>query len=228
MDTHTLISLIPDFIKGQLSPSKALEIEEAIAKDPEFAAEVESQRDMLIAMQAYGPGGIKDQVASLKEAPPRPTPPNMSWRRLMVVAAAIGALVLLAAGIGRMLKANANERLLQSVPADRISAELRQIKSTSQGAGGWNPISDTLLAGMEAYQNNDFERARDLLETYMEVASPKDHATFYLGVCYMQLKQPETAAKWFMQTYHDALLGEQARQFLDAMKVKGPPEAHAD
>lgn len=219
MDSQPLVELIPDYLKGNLPPEQVQQIEAAMSADQAFASEVEAQREMMIAMRAFGSGGIQDQVSTLKETRVAPPPPMLGWRKVMVAVAAIGALILLAAAIGRLLQTNATERLLQSVPTDRISAELMLDKEASQGAGSWNPVADTLIAGMQAYNNKDFEEARKLLGAYMEAVPTDGPAAFYLGVCFLQLDNPEEAALWFNKAYHDPLIGSEARQFLDALQV---------
>lgn len=188
-------SLIPDYLKDQLSAAQRQRMEAAMEQDPALAQAVAEQRAWYLAGRWHRPGGLGEQVRqTVREEGQRRSVEVPRW------AYAAAAVVVLLLGVALWWSSR------QSLPAELLAARpdhalVEQLLAArqSQGAGPAAPGLDTLIAGLSALQQGQPSAAVQALQAYAEQMQPSPEIRYYLALAQWQNDQPEAAGETLQQ-----------------------------
>jgi len=217
MEEHPLQSLIFDYLKQALSPEEQAQVEEELIRNPAFAEEVKETRELMQSLALFGSGGLDEQLTKIREKESVDQSPPIRSISRWKVAAAISLLLVIGIAVWGGWKRQGELQLLAQAPADQISAPLLAEKELGQGAAPWHPLNDSLLLGMETYEKAAYEKAADILLRYVSQSPGDQAAAFYLGICYVQLKEDEAARIWLRTVDSDPVYQSLSTQYLSAL-----------
>jgi hypothetical protein len=187
MDDNTnTFELIERYFAGDLLPQELESFEKRLKSDQSFAQEVENQRLTHKATDIYAQLKTIDKVKEKYNEILKSEKNNR--RTFLSIAAAISILII--AGFGFLVPANySNEALADAhfeVYSDRI---------TTMGTS----TDKQLAAGMQAYNETDFEKAITLFSNLPDTLAQKNLINLYTGIAFMETNQFEKAATIFRQ-----------------------------
>jgi len=219
---------IQQYLKGTLAGPMLSIFEQRLANDTAFAENVAKEQNLLSGIRQFGEQTVKDKLAhvqkGLEEKGFFEAQEQKEKTQAKVVSLwnprnlAIAASILLLVGFffwnnpSTTFDANQTFATHFTLPTDELSKELEETGFVRE------PYYDGLENAMSAYQQQDFPKAIELLETYQKAAPVSDdfysRATFYLALAQLKsnnasaaidLLNPlseQSAAKWYLALAH--------------------------
>lgn len=141
-------NLIDDYLLGKLNNTEARAVEMRAADDPEFAKELQLQRDMLKGIELYGDEHIKAKIAALDQSlaasgffNPQPSARNPQPSNLSRWAMAASTILLLSVGLWWMLKTTSDT---SSPKANKAAPVIQTQPETLPAPDSASPVAQSL------------------------------------------------------------------------------------
>ena len=179
------LDLIESYLEGGLSPEEKSLVESKMADSPEFAQEVDFQRKVLAQIQAERKSRMKAEMLTdfrqMKAVQAEePVKRGVPWYW-----AAAAAIVLVGAFYFVVNNQPGPEALFDDYYQAYDGVVIARGEETA------------LVNGINAYKNEDYEQALEVLLNVEHTDLPEGQRQLLIGNCYMNLDQPNKALASF-------------------------------
>ncbi|MCB0844378.1 MAG: tetratricopeptide repeat protein, partial [Bacteroidetes bacterium] len=182
-----LYDLIPDFIKGKLRAEEAEQVKQQMTINQKFAREVEDQRELMMAIELYGQGGIMEEAEKIFDKKEKTSLKTFSLRSPKIwlpMAAVIAGLLFLIVFLNFHSRKSDAKIIAMEVFPDKVSQDYR-----GSGSGMIdNPaMADTFLLGIKNYEEENFELAENYFSAFRDKLTLDLNAPFYQALSLIHL-----------------------------------------
>ena len=224
MEEETKDQLIQDYLEGKLEDKDLKDFENRLQQDPALAAEVQEFQDLELGLHGIGADQFKEEVKQWEAAyrqTQQPAHKVFSLRRYYAVAATIALFIV--AGIYFLMPGTPGMDQLYAQNYVPYEDMILDRSNASEGAQSF------LVAGMEAYNQQQYAQAAENLQAYLREAPSQYGAALYLGIAQMELNQFDEAESNFDLALQDPRFAQQAQWYraLLYLKSQQPEKAKA-
>ena len=233
MSTSDSDNEIQRFLEGDLSPEELKEFEQKLSQDPDLAREVRDYERLVMGLEAAGLDDFRSEVKGweagyhAKHGPDREGGKDdnkvIPITRYIPIAAAVA--LLLFAGIYFYLNRSAAPQTLYATYYAPYPDMLTDRGDTTINKSG----RSMLLAGIEAYNTENFQLAIDNLQAYLKAEPDQKGVALYLAISQMELNRFEAAEESFKTAREDPVFRQQAEWYegLSNLKAGNLPKSKA-
>ena len=214
MDDLTKDRLIQDYLNGTLTTDTKLLFEKQLDEDAEFAAEVKELEDLETGLHSIGLDMLKEEVNNWEQEFKEKSKPKTKliqlWPKYTAVAASV--ILLIVAGLFVYNGTPDNNELYAEYfdPYEDMILTRGDISNSES----------LLIAGMEAYNNEEFTTASEKLNDYLLNNNENKGVALYLGIAQMQIGKYSEAAISFGLAQQDVKFKQQAQWYEALLYVK--------
>ncbi|MDN5216663.1 hypothetical protein QQ020_31630 [Fulvivirgaceae bacterium BMA12] len=218
---------IQKYLQGDLSQEELAQFEEKIAKDPDLAGEVRDYKNLENGLESAGLDAFKAEVLEWEQDYLRETPDTgqpalpgkiIDFKKYIRIAAAVA--LLLAAGIYFYSSRTVSSETLYTQYYQQYPDMLTKRGDSVTGGPG----EEFLLAGIDAYNNKNFEAAAANLQRYLDAVPEQKGIALYLAISQMELDQFKLAETNFRLAREDPAFRQQALWYEALLNLKAGKE----
>jgi len=206
---------IQEYLEGNLKGENLKDFENRLQQDPALAAEVQEYQQLELGLHSIGAEQFKNEVSQWEEAyqkTQRTDHKVFTLRRYYAVAATIALLIVAGIYFLRNTPPDMDQLYAQNyVPYEDMILDRG---ASSEGAQSF------LIAGMEAYNHQQYALAEENLQAYLREEPTHYGAALYLGIAQMELNQFDEAASNFDLALQDPKFAQQAQWYLSLLYLK--------
>lgn len=199
---------IEAYLLHQLPDKEYKEFEAEIQANDELRKEVNLQRKLIEGIEEEF---MKEKIRGIYENQIQKKNTIKLW--YYPIAASI--VFIISIGIYYYFKSTPEEKIYYALH-DELDTDLGPPNLMSSGT------TDAFQAAMEAYREEDYQKAIDRLEPLHKAASVNDTISYYLGLSYLEEKQAQNAIKLLeeVNSSSNKLLANKAKWYLALAYLK--------
>lgn len=217
MEEEIKDQLIQDYLEGNLQGKDLKDFENRMQQDPVLAAEIEVYQNLELGLHSIGADNFKSEVAQWEKAYQKSQeneePKRFMFRPYYAVAASV-ALLMVAVVFFLINRSPDMDQLYAQnyVPYDDMILDRSQ--TDAEGAQSF------LIAGMEAYNHQQYALAEENLQEYLQQQPEQYGAALYLGIAQMEINKFDAAEASLQKASQDAQFAQQSQWYSALLYLK--------
>jgi tetratricopeptide (TPR) repeat protein len=215
MEEETKDQLIQDYLEGNLKGEALKDFEKRLKEDTTLATEVEEYQHLELGLHSIGVHQFKDEVSRWETAyqhSQRSSHKGYALRPYYAIAASIALFLT----VGIYLFMNRLPGMDQLYTQHYVPYEdmILDRSDVSEGAKSF------LIAGMEAYNHQQYPVAVKNLKEYLQQEPEHYGAALYLGIAQMEINDFDASEASFNLSQNDPKFEQQAQWYLSLLYLK--------